>query len=94
MMTIDDLIPSKYMQEIMSRSNFVLTDFNKATIIWNSEKNYDEKLQSLKRIADNTDDKILKKQIRERIEYEEDAYKAFIQNPDKKYIFVVEDEMG
>ena len=93
-MTIDDLIPSKYMQEIMSRSNFVLTDFNKATIIWNSEKNYDEKLQSLKRIADNTEDKMLKKQIRERIDYEEDAYNVFIQNPDKKYIFAVEDEMG
>ena len=70
MITIDDLIPSKYIQEIMSRSNFELTDFNMATIIWNSEKNYYEKLQSLKEIADNTEDKMLKKQIRERIDYE------------------------
>ena len=94
MITIDDLIPSKYMQDILKKNNFVLTDFNRATIIWNSDEPYNERIKKLKEIADNTEDMILKKQIEERLDYEEDAYNTFAKNPDKKYVFVVEDEQG
>ena len=87
-----EMIPSKHAREALQGKR-VFTDFEKATLIWNSPiANIKEKLASLEELSEITNDMILKKQIEERIEYEKKAYDKFVQNENSNYIFVVFDE--
>ena len=88
-----ELIPSKYMQRLFKNSGFELSDFNKATIIWNYPgKTLKEKLTALEELAGETGDMLLKQQITERLDYEKAVMEAFIQKPNKEFIYVVEIE--
>lgn len=87
-----EIIPSKHAREALQGKR-VFTDFEKATLIWNSPiANIKEKLASLEELSEITNDMILKKQIEERIEYEKKAYDKFVENENFHYIFVVFDE--
>ncbi len=67
-----DLIPSNYMRELFEEVGFELADFNKATLIWNIKgKTHAERVKALKELSNSTKDNELKKQISERIQYEE-----------------------
>ena len=54
------LIPSRYIREKLSENSFQLSDFNKATMIWNANITYSEKLSELKKLCDSTEDDLLK----------------------------------
>ena len=85
------MIPSKHAREALQGKR-VFTDFEKATLIWNSPiANIKEKLASLEELSEITNDMILKGQIEERIGYEKKAYDKFIENENSHYIFVVFD---
>lgn len=87
-----EIIPSKHAREALQGKR-VFTDFEKATLIWNSPiANIKEKFASLKELSEITNDMMLKKQIEERIEYEKKAYDKFVENAYCHYIFVVFDE--
>ena len=52
-----ELIPSQYMRECYKELNFTFTDFQKATLIWNSPgKKRQEILDALKELAADTKD--------------------------------------
>lgn len=90
-----ELVPSEYMREIFREEGFELTDFQKATLIWNApDKNRNAKLTALKELLENTDDVRLQRQIIERIQYEEKAFCRFKDNSAGRYVYVIVDEYG
>lgn len=88
-----ELVPSLYMRSLFEDLNFELSDFNKATLIWNNllhDRN--EKLSALKYLLESTPDECLKQQIQERLDYEDDMLRTMKNNNDGKYVFAVLDE--
>lgn len=60
-----ELIPSQYMRECYRELNFTFTDFQKATLIWNSPgKKRQEILDALKELAADTKDFCTKDRFR------------------------------
>lgn len=87
-----ELIPSQYVRSLFENLGFKLTDFNKATIIWNMcGKTHDDKMLALKELAESTTDVVLRNQIFQRIEYENKMLEV-TRNNDGKYVYVVLDE--
>ena len=73
-----EIIDSKYTRDSYKEIGFQLTDFQKATLIWNKPKiTQQERLSALKNLAINTADSDLRFQIGERIAYEEKVMKQF-----------------
>ena len=63
------------------------------TLIWNrDDKSRGERIAALQELSDTTDDTLLKRQIRERIDYERDMVERLMENADGKCVYVVEDE--
>ena len=90
-----ELIPSQYMRSLFEDLGFELTDFNKATLIWNNLLHgRSEKLSALKTLQESMSDECLKQQIKERLDYEDDMLKTMKNNNDGKHVFVVLDEDG
>ena len=88
-----ELVPSLYMRSLYEDLGFELTDFNKATLIWNNLLHCrSEKLSALKILQESTPDECLKQQIQERLDYEDDMLKIMKNNCDGKYVFVILDE--
>lgn len=88
-----ELIPSEYMKKIFGEERFELTDFQKATLIWNaSDKNRDEKMTALRELSENTDDADLHRQIMERLQYEGEALRRFMDNSSVRYVYVIKDD--
>lgn len=87
-----ELVSSKQMREYYKRIGFEFSDFQKATLIWNAS-NYTRKeiLDSLKELAEQTKDDSIRKQIYERLLYEEKSMKKFLHNTSGEYVYVVED---
>lgn len=87
-----DIIPSKQMKAYYEDIGFEFSDFQKATLIWNSPKHTrKERLDSLKELSDTTKDIMTRKQILERLMYEEEATAHFLDNASGEYVYVVED---
>lgn len=78
-----ELIPSKTVREYMEEQGRVLTDYEKATLIYNhSGMDYEEKTECLKELSEKTEDTELKEQIQERIAYDERCRKRFYKKED------------
>lgn len=87
-----ELVPSQWMRAYFEEIGFVFTDFQKATLIWNAPgKLRQEILDALKELAEETQDENIRRQIKERLNYEEKAFETFIHNQSGKYVYVVED---
>lgn len=87
-----ELVPSKYMRDYFQKVGFTFTDFQKATLIWNMpEKLWREKLNALRELAESTNDAFTRRQITERVEAEEKKKRLFDENPDNRFVYVVED---
>lgn len=74
--------------------NYELTDFQKATLIWNTRyDSLDKQLNALKEIANSTNNIDLQKQIEERILFKKDSIKKFQETtPDCIYVVYDEDD--
>lgn len=89
------LIPSNQVQEYLDSIHFTFSDFEKATLIWNNNlASKEEKKMALKEIMDLTKDEVLKKQIYERLDYEQKVYADFMDNADDKYVYSIENSLG
>lgn len=86
------LIPSRYIREKLSENSFQLSDFNKATMIWNANITYSEKLSELKKLCDSTEDDLLKLQIKQRSDYERKKLARIKDNFSGKFIYVFEED--
>lgn len=86
-----EIIPSKWMREYL-KDKKVFTDWEKATLIWNAPNvTWKEIISSLKELAGDTRDDLLRKQITERMEYERKALALYGANFDNEYVYVVLD---
>lgn len=86
-----ELIDSKYTREKYKELGIEFTDWQKAAIIWNKPIPLPMCLNALKELAEDILDAELKKQIEERVIYEEKQFKYITQNPDNNYVYVVRD---
>ena len=82
-----DLIPSRVMREHLERVGFEMTDWQAATVIYH-ELDHEDRMATLEKLADETQDEKLAKQIRARIRYERLSYEHLTAN-DGKYVFMV-----
>lgn len=81
MLDIAELIASKDVQEHMKKRGRVLTDFEKATLIYNhSGMSFAEKAAYLKKLVDVTTNKHLKEEIQDRLSYDECCLSRFYKN--------------
>lgn len=95
--TLEKLIPSKDVCAYMKQQGRILTDFEKATLIYNhSGMDYEEKTTYLKKLLENTEDIELKVQIQERICYDDRCQKRFYAKEDgeiyKLFVFSTSDD--
>ena len=75
---LDELIPSKDVREYMVKRGHVLTDFEKATLIYNhSEMSFTEKAARLKGLMEQTENEILKEEIQDRLSYDDLCISGF-----------------
>lgn len=79
---INKFIPSADMREKIFETEHVFSDFEMASIIWNSDTVLSDKHAELFKIATFTEDTLLRDQIKERITYDMDALGAFEKNSD------------
>ena len=85
--TIEELIPSKDVRAYMQEKGRVLTDFEKATLIYNhSGMNFTEKAVRLKEILEQTEDSNLREEIQDRLSYDDLCISRFYEN-DGGYIY-------
>lgn len=72
------LIPSKDVREYMEKNGRVLTDFEKAALIYEHDMiGCEKKAEMLKELADSTQDMRLKRQIQERLAYKQECLERF-----------------
>ena len=87
-----EIIDSKVTQAKFAELGFTLTDFQKATLIWNKPNiTRQERISALADLATETGDENLKLQINERIKYEEKAINRFESNSSNDTVYVVFD---
>lgn len=91
-MELTRLIPSCYIRDELRKNGFQLSDAEKATILWNSTLSYTEKLEELQKLSDSTSDENLQKQIRERLNYENQKLERIKDNSSGSYLYVFEDQ--
>lgn len=84
-------IPSAYMRNLFAKKGFELTDWQKATLIWNApDKAWEERVSSLNEHLKSINDEKLSKQIIQRIDYENTMLQRFMENDDRFVYVVVE----
>lgn len=87
-----EIIDSNYTRNRYEEIGFQLSDFQKATLIWNKPNTTrQERLSALAELAIKTDDVDLKSQIDERIFYEEKVMKQFKHDSGSETLYVVFD---
>lgn len=87
-----DFIPSEWMRKYLKEQGREFSDKKKAALIWNEPNHMlSERPEALWELARGSSDGELKKQIKERVEYEAAALKALKENPDGRFVYVVED---
>lgn len=67
----------------------LLSDADKATVLYNSISEIKKRQAALQEIAQTTEDAMLKQQIEERIWYEEETIRRFRENKEGKSVYVV-----
>ncbi len=77
---LNKYIPSVDTMVAIRETEHVFSDSDKATIIWNSDLLWRERLDDIKEIANHTDNETLRTEIWERIAYEQDVLNRFIAN--------------
>lgn len=90
-----ELIPSAYMRKFFEEKGFELTDWQKATLIWNApDKTWEERVSALNEHLKSVSDAKLSKQIIQRIDFENSKLNRFMEN-DGRFVYVVcEDTCG
>jgi len=75
---IAELVPSKAVRDFMEKQGRILTDFEKATLIYNhSSISHEEKMKALTSILEMTEDVELRTQILARMAHDESCVKKF-----------------
>ena len=89
---LEMVIPSSQVRMYLKEIGHTFSDFELATLIYNSTLLHKDKLKTLKDLMESTDDKRLKTQIKQRLEYEDLAKQLFEDNNNNDYVYVVLDK--
>lgn len=90
MLDIRELIPSKDVVEYMNKQGRILTDSEKATLVYNhSGMGYDKKIKNLEIILEETKDEELKEQIVRRLAYDRCCLQKFYER-EKDEIYILD----
>lgn len=82
---------SKEQSEYFRKIGFKFSDKQKAALIWGApDCPLENKLSLLNKISESTDDDILKRQISERINYENKIMAVFKENSEKKCVYIIQ----
>ena len=80
------------MRKYLKEQGREFSDKEKAALIWNvPNRTLSERLEALEELARGSSDDELKKQIKERLDYESAVMVALKQNPNGQFVYVVED---
>ncbi|MFI3202027.1 MAG: hypothetical protein R3Y54_11000 [Eubacteriales bacterium] len=88
-MNIDNCIQSNEVREYLQEIEHEFTDFEKATIIYNLSANIAIRNEKLIALQQETRDEVLRRQIQERLEYDQRVLEQFYDTDNGKYIMVV-----
>lgn len=80
---------SDFMRTYCKEQHIFFSDFERATILWNSSLMRKDRLAAIREIAETSSDEDLRKQIEERLFYEAEIERRFGQNSEGDYIFAV-----
>lgn len=86
---LKEYIPSKSYVEYLESINHIFSDYEEAAILDHVIKDVFLLHEELKRIADTTNDKKLKEQIEDYLNYEKERIVHFCDNREGNYIYVV-----
>lgn len=87
--TLAELIPSKDVRACIEETGRVLTDFEKATLIYNhSGMSFTEKAARLEVLMEQTEDGNLREEIQDRLSYDDLCISRFYEN-DGGYICLI-----
>lgn len=89
-----DLIPSAYMKKLFSEKGFGLNEWQKAILIWNSPIGWEERMFALNEHLKSIGDEVLKRQIVQRIDFENAMLNRLMQNNGRFVYVVCEDTWG
>ena len=89
---LEKAIPSDYMREYYRSINRNFTDYELAAMLWNSRMKRTEVLRAIKELSEFTADSRLRQQIENRLQYEDEVYRAFASNEEGRYVYTVEYE--
>lgn len=77
-MKMCELIPSRDVRNYMAKQGRKLTDFEKAVLLYHrSGISLEERMRFLEELKNLTEDRELKKQIQERLDYEQKCFDLF-----------------
>ncbi len=77
---LNKYIPSADVRAKIIETGHLFSDWDRAAIIWNSSISLSEKHKEIQKIASETSDNVLCKQILKRIEYDRRVLKLFVDN--------------
>lgn len=83
-----ELIPSKDVRECIKKTERTFTDFEKAAIIYNLCLPFEKMTQELMELGNTTRDEKLKKQLNERMQYDEKCLELYAHKK-KGYVYIV-----
>lgn len=83
---------SEYLQNWYKEQGFVFTDFERAAIFWNTYLPLEDKLESLREIANTTADEGLRAQIKERLAHEAELKQGFFENNERNSVYIASSE--
>lgn len=90
-----ELVPSEWMRSYLKEQGREFSDKEKAALIRNApNRRRSEILNALEELAQSTSDEELKKQIKERLDYEAAAFESLKKNTDGKFVYIVEGDDG
>ena len=79
---------SDYVADYYKKQGIEFTFRQQARFCWSYNELLKDQLSSLKELLDISDDEKLNREIRERIDYEEEAYECFMTNKDQEYFYI------
>ena len=84
-----ELIKSIDVRKYLEYIKYEISDFEKATILYNTELNIKQRRGKLLELSEHTNDERTKQQIEERITYEDECLKRFFDNSKQAYVYTV-----
>ncbi len=85
---LDKFIPSRDMRDAIRETRHIFTEWERATIIWNSRLPLHEKHKQMEELLGLVKDSALIKQIEERLAYDQDAYTIF-EEEKEGYVYIL-----